>query len=138
MTDSTKAIVYNAVPLGRLAALYAALGLSLLKALRRDRSSAHSFDWAFALVYIGAAIAAAIFAGLVVNDRQPLGGKLWVSLAATVVAIVPALLLVLARGRGRGAAGGVGRGRAAEASATTTRLELEAVARVSTSLSRAR
>ena len=137
MTDSTKAIVYNAVPLGLLAAVYAALGFSVLKALRRDRSSAHFLDWAFALVYIGAAIAAAIFAGLVVNDRQPLGGNVWVSLAATVVAIVPALLL-LARGRGRGAAGGVGRALAAEARSTTTRLELEAVAKISTSLSRAR
>jgi PAS domain S-box-containing protein len=136
VSESTKAVLFNALPLALLAVVYAVLAASVLTALWHDRGRVHSLDWAFALVYPAIAVAAAIFAGLVVADSKPLGGHLWLALAATVVAMLPGLFL-LARGRGRGAAGGIGRALAAEERSTTTRLELEAVARISTSLSRA-
>jgi PAS domain S-box-containing protein len=137
VTESTRAIVFNAVPLALLALVYAVLAFSLLGALWRDRARAHALDWAFALVYPGIAIAAAILSGLVFADQRALGGHVWFSLAAIVTLIVPALALVIL-GRGRIAAGGVGSGPADGRPSTITRLELEAVARVSTSLARAK
>ena len=136
MTDSTKALLFNAVPLAILAVVYTVLALTLLSTLWRLRARAHRLDWVFALVYVGVAAAGATFAALVVHDRRSIGGLVWVALAATVAATLPGLVLVV-RGRGRAAAGGLGRALAAEERSTNTRLELEAVARISTSLGRA-
>jgi PAS domain S-box-containing protein len=136
VTDATKAVLFNALPLALLGAVYATVAITLCSALWRDRDRAHPLDWVFALVFAGIAIAAGILAVLVASDRHPVGGHVWISLAAVVVALLPGLALV-ARGRGRGAAGGVGRALAAEARSTSTRRELEAVARISTQLGKA-
>ena len=136
MTDSAKALLFNAVPLALVATVYAFLAFTLLAALWRLRARANPADWASALVYAGVAVAAATFAALVVHDRRAIGGLVWVSLAATVAALLPGLVLVV-RGRGRADAGGLGRALAAEERSSNTRLELEAVARISTELGRA-
>jgi PAS domain S-box-containing protein len=135
VTDATKAVLFNAVPLALLALVYGALAVGLMLALWRERARAHPLDWAFALVYPGIAVGAGIFAALVAVDRRAIGGQTWVALAGIAVAILPALALV-GRGR-RSAAGSVGRALDAGQQSTTTRLELEAVARISTELSRA-
>jgi PAS domain S-box-containing protein len=136
VTDSTRAIVFNALPLALVAVVYGVLAVSLLTALWHDRERAHLLDWASALVYPGIAIAAAIFSGLVIAEERALGGRVWLSLAAILILLVPALALLL-RGRDHIAAGGLSRALAAEQRSTTTRLELEAVARISTALTRA-
>ena len=138
MTETTKAVVFNAIPLLLLAGAYAAVSAALLPALWRGRARAHPLDWAIALIFPGIAVAGAIFAILVLHDQRPLGGHLWLSLAATLAALAPALLL-LARWRDRAiVVGGIGRTLEAEELVTHRDREIEAVAELSTTLGRAR
>src|SRR5262249_41639225 len=99
---------------------------------------AQPIDWAIVMVFPGIAVACAIFGILVLREQRPVGGHTWVSFAAIVVALVPALLL-LARWRDRAfVVGGIGRTREAEERVSMRDRELEAVAAISNSLGRAR
>src|SRR4051812_25603272 len=105
--------------------------------LWHDRGRAHPLDWATAAVFPGVACAAAILGVLVLHDRRPLGGHLWASLAATLAALLPALLL-LARWRDRAfVVGGIGRTLDAEERLVHRDHELEAVTEISNALGRA-
>ncbi|HZT90742.1 MAG TPA: GAF domain-containing protein [Gaiellaceae bacterium] len=138
MSESTQALLFNALPLLLLAAAYAVVTGAILPALWRGRRSAHPLDWAVTLVFPAIAAAAAIFGLLVVHDRRPIGGHLWASLAAEVVALAPALLL-LSRWRERSfVAGGVGRSLEAAELVSARDRELQAVASLSGALVRAR
>jgi PAS domain S-box-containing protein len=138
VTDATEAVLFNAVPLLVLAAAYAAVAAAVLPVLWRDREAAQPLDWATVLVFPAIALAALIFGALVLYDQRGFGGHVWVSFAATLVAIAPALLL-LARWRDRAfLVGGIGRARAAEEREETHDRELEAVAELSAELGRAR
>jgi PAS domain S-box-containing protein len=138
VTDATEAVLFNAVPLLVLAAAYAAVTGAVLPVLWRDRERAHALDWAVVLVFPGIAIAAVIFGALVLHDRRGFGGHVWLSFAATLAALLPALLL-LARWRDRAfVVGGIDRARAAEERGVAHDRELEAVADVSAQLGRAR
>ena len=109
MSQATEAVLFNGVPLLLLAAAYAAVTGAVLPVLWRDRARAHALDWATVLVFPGVATAAGIFGVLVVDERRPFGGHTWLSLAAVVAALIPAMLLIL-RWRERAVAvGGVGR-----------------------------
>jgi hypothetical protein len=114
VNESTKAILFNALPLLALAGAHAAVSGALLPTLWRGRMRAHPLDWGVGLIFPGIAVAAGIFTVLVLHERRPLGGHLWLSLAAVLAALAPALLL-LARWRERAfVVGGIGRTREAE------------------------
>jgi PAS domain S-box-containing protein len=138
VSQSTEAVLFNGLPLLLLAAAYAAVAGAVLPELWRDRARAHPLDWAIVMVFPGIALACAIFGVLVIVDQRPFGGHTWVSFAAILVALVPALLL-LARWRDRAfVVGGIGRTKEAEERISVRDRELEAVAEISSSLARAR
>jgi PAS domain S-box-containing protein len=78
----TQAVLFNAVPLLLLAALYLAVGVARLPVLGRER----------ALGLGAAGLAAATVGGAILVTREPLAGQALVSLAAILLAAVPALL----------------------------------------------
>ena len=137
MSEPTKAVIFNALPLLLLAGANAAVTAALLPVLWRERARSHPLDWAIALIFPGIAVAAGIFTVLVLHERRPLGGHLWLSLAAALAALAPALML-LARWRERAfVVGGIGRTMAAEARVSHRDRELEAVTDLSNTLGRA-
>ncbi len=137
MSSATQAVVFNAVPLFVLAASYAAVAGSVLPTLWRMRGRAHLADWGLALVFPAVSIAAAIFGVLVVREERPVGGHVWLSFVAILVALIPAALLLM-RGRERSAlAAGMGRTIAAEERVSMRDRELEAVTALSAQLVRA-
>ncbi len=137
MSEATKAIVLNAVPLLVLAAASSAVTAAVLPVLWRDRRRAHPLDWAIVLVLPSSAAAAAIFGVLVVDERRPLGGHVWISLAAVLVALAP-VVFVLARWGDRALImGGIGRTQEAEDRASVRDRDLEVVGEVSHALVRA-
>jgi PAS domain S-box-containing protein len=137
VSEAARAIVFNGVPFLVLAAVYAAVAASLLPALWRGRREAHPLDRAVGLVFPGIAGASAIFGVLVVHERKPFDGHLWISLVAVLAALVPALLLLARWGDRAFLIGGIGRTRAAEDRVSARDRELTAVAELSQALSRA-
>ena len=136
--SATQAVVLNGVPLLLLAAAYAAVTGAVLPALWRDRGGAHPLDWAVVLVFPAIAFAAGVFGVLVVDERRPLGGHIWFSLAATLAAFLPVLPILL-RWRERAfLARGVSRSLVAEERASSRDRELAAVSEISVALARAR
>ncbi|MDX6425687.1 MAG: hypothetical protein QOD52_1092, partial [Gaiellaceae bacterium] len=137
MSQATEAVLFNGLPLLLLAAAYAAVTAAVLPQLWRDRARAHPLDWAIVFVFSGFAMASGIFGVLVLRERSPFGGHVWLSFAADLLALLPALLL-LARWRDRAlVVGGIGRTREAEERVSTRDRELGAVAELSTALGRA-
>lgn len=96
MNPQTQAVLFNAVPLLVLAALYLSVTAALAPTLWRERSRARGTDAATALVFPCVGVAAALIGGLALSTREPLAGHLWVSFAATLVALVPGGVFVLA------------------------------------------
>jgi len=138
VTNSTQALLLNALPLLVVGASYLAMAATLLPAVWRDRPRAHLLDWGVALVFPGVACAALIFGGLVVHDRKAFAGHVWWSFGAALAALVPALLL-LALWRDREfVLGGIGRSLEAEERMSRRGRELGAVADISTALGQAR
>ena len=138
MSDATKAVLFNAVPLFVLAASYAAVAVAMLPEFWRLRSRAHLVDWGVVLVFPAVAATAAIFGVLVLREQRAVVGHVWLSLIAILLAIVPAALL-LVRWRDRGlVAGGVGRTLEAEERVSVRDRELEAVTSISEDIVRAR
>ncbi|HTR33183.1 MAG TPA: GAF domain-containing protein [Gaiellaceae bacterium] len=138
MSQATEAVVFNGVPLLVLAAAYAAVTAAVLPALWRGRAQARPLDWALALVFPGIALAAGIFGVLVVHEQRPFGGRVWISFAACLLALAPAVLLLLRWGDRSFVAGAMGRTLAAEARVSARERELEAVRDVVAALARAR
>ena len=137
MSEASRAVLFNGVPFLLLAAVYAAVGAALLPALWRERRQAHPLDRAVGLVFPGIAGAAAIFGALVVRERKPFDGHLWISLVAVLVVLAPALLLLARWGDRAFLIGGIGRTQAAEERVSARDRELAAVAELSHALSRA-
>jgi PAS domain S-box-containing protein len=137
VSQATEAVLFNGLPLLLLAAAYAAVTGAVLPLLWRDRARAHPIDWAIVLVFPGFAMASGIFGALVLRERKPFGGHIWLSFAAVLLALLPALLL-LARWRDRAfVVGGIGRTKEAEERVSTRDRELGAVAELSNALGRA-
>jgi PAS domain S-box-containing protein len=138
MSDATKAVLFNGVPLLLLAAAYAAVTGAVLPALWRDRANAHLLDWGVVLVFPGFAVASGIFGVLVIFERRTLGGHVWLVLAASLAALAPVVPILL-RWRERAlVASGVGRSLDAEQRASSRDRELAAVSEISAALVRAR
>lgn len=94
MTTEQQAIWLNAIPLLALGIVYLAAGASLVPALLRARRSAvRELELALALVFPCGGAAAVIFGLLVLRDREPVVGSGWPGLTATLLALVPALVL---------------------------------------------
>jgi hypothetical protein len=138
VSQTTEAVVFNGLPLLLLAAAYASVTGAVLPVLWRDRARAHPLDWALVLVFPGVALAAGIFGVLVLQDERPFGGHTWLSFAACLAALIPAVLL-LARWRDRAfVVGGIARTLEAEERVSARDRELSAVADISNALARAR
>ena len=137
MSDASKAVLFNAVPLFVLAASYAAVACALLPEFWRLRARAHLVDFGVVLVFPAVAATAAIFGVLVLREQRAVVGHVWLSFVAILLAIVPAALLLF-RWRERGLmAGGFGRTLEAEERVLVRDRELEAVTAISEELVRA-
>jgi PAS domain S-box-containing protein len=138
VSSATQAVLFNGLPLLLLAAAYAGLTGAVLPVLWRERSRAHAFDWAVFCLFPGVAIASGSYAALVIGERRAAGGHVWAGLAASIVLVIPALLL-LARVRDREfVVGAVGRSRAAEEQISLRDRELVMLAEISAALGNAR
>lgn len=137
MSPATQAIVFNALPLLLLAAVYAAVTGALLPAVLRSRARAHPLELALVTVFPAVTFVAAVFGALVVRDRRPLGGHIWLSFSAVIVALVPALLFLARWGDRALVIGGVSRASEAEERISTRDRELGAVADLSVELAKA-
>ena len=129
--------MFNGVPLLVLAGAYLAVAASLVPAAWRERPHADPLDVAIATIFPAVAIAATLLGALVLHDRKPLGGHLWVCLAAVVIALAPVVLFAV-RWRERALlTGGVRRAREAEALVTLRDRELGSLASISAALASA-
>jgi PAS domain S-box-containing protein len=136
MTAGNKAVFFNAVPLFVLAAAYLAVSAALAPRLWRERARLRVNDVALALMFPCIGIPLAIFGAVVVHARKPIGGHLWVSFAASVIALVPALLFLIRWGERAELVTTGARAREAEELVTARGRELEAVAAISDALAR--
>jgi PAS domain S-box-containing protein len=131
-----QAVYFNAVPLFVLAAAYLVVAGGLAPTLWRERRRVTATDAALSASFFGIGLLAAVFGVVVLYDRQPVGGNVWLPFAATVIALIPALLFLR---RGRVPAGMVtsgARAREAERLVSVRDRELDAVARLVNSLAR--
>ena len=94
MDTDTQAVLFNAVPLLVLAALYLAAGAAILPAVRRERVRLRDTRVGLALVFPAVGLAAAVLGIGVLIDGEALAGLLWASLAVIVVAMIPAVILL--------------------------------------------
>src|SRR5579862_3072232 len=138
VSTATEAVLLNALPLFLLAGAYLLVAAALVPAVWRDRARSDPLDIATVAIFPALAFSATALGIAVAVDLRPLGGQLWLSFAAALVALVPALLL-LTRWSERGLlVGGVRRVREAEELVSLRDRELGAVAELSTALARAR
>ncbi|HEX6491816.1 MAG TPA: GAF domain-containing protein [Gaiellaceae bacterium] len=132
MSPESKALFFNAVPLLVLAAGYLAVAGALAPRLWRERPRAA--ETALALIFPCIGIPLAALGAAVVHDRRPLGGHLWLSFAASLVALIPVLAFLVRRGGQAELLAGGSRARAAEELVSARGRELEAVATISDAL----
>ena len=85
MNAETQAVLFNAVPLIILAALYLAAGVNHWRAGRRLRGS----GFAGAVVFVSLGVAAAVLGIAILIEREPLAGNVLVGFVAIVLAAVP-------------------------------------------------
>jgi len=94
VSTETKVVLFNAVPLFVVAAAYLVVSVALAPQLWRQRASLTANDLALALIFPCIGIPAAILGAVVFRDRAAFGGHLWLTFAASVIALVPALVFV--------------------------------------------
>jgi PAS domain S-box-containing protein len=136
MSEKTQAIVFNAVPLLVLAALYIAVTAALVPAARRGRGRATAVELALWLLFPCIGIAAAILGMSVLLEQKPIGGHVSPPFAAALIALIPALLF-FARWRERAfVVTGARRAREAEEQVSFRDRELEALSLISNALAR--
>jgi PAS domain S-box-containing protein len=127
----TQAVLFNAVPLLFLAALYLTVGVALVVALRREGGRVRDPGFATALAFPCVGAAAAVLGVAVLVDGEPIGGNALFSFPAILLALVPAVA-VARHWADRGLlASGVQRTREAERRSSLREQELERVGRLS-------
>ena len=94
MSTETKVVLFNAVPLFVVAAAYLVVSVALAPQLWRQRAGLTANDLALALIFPCIGIPAAILGAVVYRDRAAFGGHLWLTFAASVIALVPVLVFV--------------------------------------------
>jgi PAS domain S-box-containing protein len=130
----TQAVLFNAVPLLFLAALYLTVGVALVVALRREGGRVRDPGFAMALAFPCVGAAAAIVGVATLLDGEPLGGHTWASFVAILLALVPAVA-VARHWADRGLlASGPQRTREAERRSSLRDQELERIGRLSHNL----
>src|SRR6185295_9339845 len=94
MSAETQAVLFNAVPLLILAALYLAVGLALAPALWRERGQAHEIGFATALVFPAVGLALAVLGVETLVTQEALTGDPLVGLIGILLAAVPLVAIV--------------------------------------------
>src|SRR6478672_106645 len=136
VSAETEAVVFNAVPLFAVAAAYLAIAVGVAPRLWRERAGLTANDLALGLMFPCIGIPAAILGAAVLDSRNAIGGHLWFSFAASLIALLPALVFLARWGeRGELLSGGQ-RAREAEQLVSVRGRELEAVAAISDALAR--
>ena len=95
MNAETQAVLFNAVPLLILAALYLAVGLAVAPALWRERGQSREIGLATALVFPCVGLAAAVVGVETLVTREAPTGNSLIALLAILLAALP--LLAIAR-----------------------------------------
>ena len=93
MNSETQAVLFNAVPLLLLAALYLAVGLAVAPALWRQHGHVHAIGLALALVFPCVGLAAAALGIETLITREAVTGHVLVGLVGSLLAAVPIPLL---------------------------------------------
>jgi len=136
VSAETKAIWFNAVPLFAVAAAYLAVTVAVAPRLWREREGLPANELALALVFPCVGMAAAILGAVTLADRKAIGGQVWISFGASLLALLPALVFLF-RWRDRDDLLSSGaRAREAEELVSVRGRELEAVAAISDALAR--
>ena len=136
MSPEDQAVYFNAVPLIILAGAYLMVVAALAPTLWRERRRVTTTDLALAGIFPGIAIPAAIFGALVLYDRAPLGGHVWPAFAATLIALIPALVFLRRWSEPAGVVMSGARAREAEQLVGVRERELDAVASLVNALAR--
>jgi len=136
VSAETKVVVFNAVPLFAVAVAYLAVAVAVAPRLLRERAGLTANDLAVGLIFPCIGISAAILGGVVLEDRNAIGGHLWLSFAATLIALLPALVFLARWGQRGDLLSGGARAREAEQLISARGRELEAVAAISDALAR--
>ena len=89
MNAHTQAVLFNAVPLLLLAALYLSVAVALVPALWRERRGSRGIGFAGALVFPAVGVGAAILGLAVLADGEPLAGNALLSFGAILLAALP-------------------------------------------------
>jgi PAS domain S-box-containing protein len=138
VSSETHVVLFNAVPLVALAAVYLGVAAAIVPNLWRQRGHTHVLDLAVGLTFPAIAVTAAILGAAVAREREPLVGHLWLSLAAVLITLAPALLFLARWGERALVLTGGARARAAVELVSLRDRELEAVTALSNELARAR
>ena len=93
MNAETQALLFNAVPLLVLAALYLAVGASLLPVLWRERRGTREIGYATALVFPAVGVAALLVVQTLVT-REPLAGHPFAAFAGILTVALPLVAVV--------------------------------------------
>jgi PAS domain S-box-containing protein len=127
----TQAVLFNAVPLLVLAALYLTVGIALVAALRREGGRVRDPGFATALTFPCVGLAAAVVGIQILVEREPIGGNALVAFPVLLLALVPAVA-VARNWADRGLlASGVQRTREAERRSSLLDHELDRIGRFS-------
>jgi PAS domain S-box-containing protein len=137
MSGETQAIVANGIPLAIVAALYTAVTVALASTAIRQRRRMTTLVFAFLSLFPILAVMTAVLAGFVLVEQKPLGDRIWLALAAIVLAAVPPLVVLVQIGRGKQLLNRWADSGAVEARAAFLDRELDSVADVSRRLGRA-
>jgi PAS domain S-box-containing protein len=139
VSSANQALFLNAIPLLALTALYALATVALAPSLWRERSRLRNVEVGLALVFPCGAVTAAVLAGSVLAEGEPLGGNGWLTLPPILVALAPGVAF-LGRWRDRGlmlAGSGFRRARDAEAQTIAGERPWESLNVFTTALARA-
>jgi PAS domain S-box-containing protein len=135
LSIETKTLVFNAVPLFVIAVAYAAVFIAVLPSVWRARSRATAGDVTVVTIFPAVAAVAAVYGAIVIQQDEPVQGHLWLSFAAMLFALVPAVVF-FGRLVRQGMVSGGARVREAEARTTELDRELTAVTELATALVR--
>jgi hypothetical protein len=127
VTEQSQAVYFNGVPLFVVAALYFGVSAAITPSFLRRRAGATLLDWAQALLFPCVGTAAVLLGVQVLDERQPIGGGVWVPFVAVLIAAVPPLLFALRLGDRALIAAGIRRAREAEERAFSRERELRSI-----------
>ena len=136
MSAENQAVYFNAVPLLVLAAAYLIVAAVLAPALWRERHRVTAADLALGSLFPGIAVPAAIFGGVVLYDRTPVGGHVWPPFAACLIGLIPPLVFLTRRQARANVLISSARAREAEQLVSLRDRELDTVAGLASSLAR--